>query len=332
MLPTDPHPGELTERWSARNYAPLPVVLTWGEGSRVRDVEGREYLDFLAGYSALNFGHRHPRLVAAARRQLERVTLVSRAFDHDQYGPFCRDLALLCGKDLVLPMNTGAEAVETALKTARKWGYRVKGVAPDRATVVVARRQLPRPDDHAGVGVDRRGRARRPRPVHARLPAGALRRPARRRGGDRRDDGGRARRAGAGGGGRRRAAAGLPARAARAVHPYGGPARRRRGPERARSHGPDVRLRPGGRRAGRLRARQGARRRHPPGERGRRRRRRARRPPSGRARLHVRRQPAGLRGRPRGGRPAARGRAAGRALPGSGAAWPSASAGSTRGS
>jgi ornithine--oxo-acid transaminase len=127
----------LTRRWSAHNYDPLPVVLAHGEGVRVVDVDGHEYLDFLAAYSALNFGHRNPRLLAAARRQLERVTLVSRAFDHDMYGPFCRDLATLCGKDLVLPMNTGAEAVETALKAARKWGYRVKGVPPEQASVVV---------------------------------------------------------------------------------------------------------------------------------------------------------------------------------------------------
>ena len=87
------------------------------------DVDGRRYLDLLAGYSALNFGHRHPRLVAAAIRQLGRATLVSRAFDHDQFGPFCAELADLCGMDMVLPMNTGAEAVETAIKVARKWAY-----------------------------------------------------------------------------------------------------------------------------------------------------------------------------------------------------------------
>ncbi|MBO0822168.1 MAG: ornithine--oxo-acid transaminase, partial [Nocardiopsaceae bacterium] len=95
------------------------------------------YLDLLAGYSALNFGHRHPRLIAAAAAQLERVTLVSRAFDHDQFGPFCEELAELCGMEMVLPMNTGAEAVETAIKVARKWGYTVRGVRPDRALIVV---------------------------------------------------------------------------------------------------------------------------------------------------------------------------------------------------
>ena len=101
------------------------------------DVDGRRYLDCLAGYSALNFGHRHPRLVAAAQRQLDRVTLTSRAFEHDQFGPFCDELAELGGKDMVLPMNTGAEAVETAIKIARKWGYQVKGVPDGEAKIIV---------------------------------------------------------------------------------------------------------------------------------------------------------------------------------------------------
>ena len=120
----------------AHNYNPLPVVIAEAEGSWVTDVDGRRYLDMLAAYSAINFGHRHPRLVAAAQRQLERVTLVSRAFEHDQFGPFCAELAALAGMDMVLPMNTGAEAVETAIKTARKWGYEVKGVPADEAVIV----------------------------------------------------------------------------------------------------------------------------------------------------------------------------------------------------
>jgi ornithine--oxo-acid transaminase len=102
----------------------------------VTDVEGRRYLDLLAAYSALNFGHAHPRLVAAARRQLDRLTLVSRAFQHDQFGPFCAELADLAGMEVVLPMNTGAEAVETAIKVARKWGYTVKGVPHDQAVIL----------------------------------------------------------------------------------------------------------------------------------------------------------------------------------------------------
>jgi ornithine--oxo-acid transaminase len=123
--------------YSAHNYHPLPVVIAEGEGAWVTDVEGRRYLDMLAAYSAINFGHRHPRLVAAAQRQLDRVTLVSRAFDHDQFGPFCAELAALAGMEMVLPMVSGAEAVETAIKTARKWGYEVKGVPDGEAVIVV---------------------------------------------------------------------------------------------------------------------------------------------------------------------------------------------------
>jgi ornithine--oxo-acid transaminase len=126
------------EQWTAHNYHPLPVVIADAYGAWVTDVDGRRYLDCLAGYSALNFGHRHPVLVRAAQEQLERITLTSRAFLHDQFGPFCHELAELCGMDLVLPMNTGAEAVETAIKVARKWGYKVKGVPDGKATIVVA--------------------------------------------------------------------------------------------------------------------------------------------------------------------------------------------------
>lgn len=123
---------------SAHNYDPLPVVISHGQGAWVTDVEGRRYLDCLAGYSALNFGHGHPALLAAAHRQLDRVTLTSRAFGNDQLGPLCADLSALLGKDMVLPMNTGAEAVESGLKVARKWGYEVRGVPPGRARIVVA--------------------------------------------------------------------------------------------------------------------------------------------------------------------------------------------------
>ncbi|GAB3577247.1 ornithine--oxo-acid transaminase [Amycolatopsis endophytica] len=128
----------LDERWSTHNYHPLPVVIAEAEGSWVIDVEGNRYLDFLSAYSALNFGHRHPALVAAARDQLDRVTLTSRAFHHDQLGPFCRELAELTGTEMVLPMNSGAEAVESALKIARRWAYEVKGVPDGRAEIVVA--------------------------------------------------------------------------------------------------------------------------------------------------------------------------------------------------
>ncbi|MFJ6655131.1 ornithine--oxo-acid transaminase [Streptomyces sp. NPDC091377] len=126
------------EAHSAHNYHPLPVVVATAEGAWMTDVEGRRYLDLLAGYSALNFGHGNRRLVEAARAQLERVTLTSRAFYHDRFAAFCQELAELCGMEMVLPMNTGAEAVETAVKTARKWGYRVKGVPWEMAKIVVA--------------------------------------------------------------------------------------------------------------------------------------------------------------------------------------------------
>ena len=108
------------------------------EGSWVEDVEGRRYLDMLAGYSALNFGHRHPALTEAAHRQLDRLTLTSRAFHNDRLAYFAERLAALTGQDMVLPMNTGAEAVESGIKVARKWAYEVKGVPADRATIVVA--------------------------------------------------------------------------------------------------------------------------------------------------------------------------------------------------
>ncbi|SEB67269.1 ornithine--oxo-acid transaminase [Streptomyces sp. 2224.1] len=126
------------EAHSAHNYHPLPVVVATAEGAWVTDVAGRRYLDMLAGYSALNFGHGNRRLLDAARAQLERVTLTSRAFHHDRFGDFCTQLAALCGMELVLPMNTGAEAVETAVKTARKWGYQVKGVPDGHAKIIVA--------------------------------------------------------------------------------------------------------------------------------------------------------------------------------------------------
>ncbi|WP_432477695.1 ornithine--oxo-acid transaminase [Nocardioides sp. GXQ0305] len=127
---------ELTEGYAAHNYHPLRVVLTEGQGAWVSDVEGRRYLDCLAGYSALNFGHGHPQLLKRAHEQLDRLTLTSRAFYNDQLGPFARDLAALTGKEMILPMNSGAEAVETAIKVARKWGYLVKGVHEERANIV----------------------------------------------------------------------------------------------------------------------------------------------------------------------------------------------------
>ena len=128
---------EEADRYSAHNYHPLPVVLERGEGSWVWDVEGNRYLDMLSSYSAVNQGHRHPAIIAAAREQLDRLTLTSRAFHNDRMGPFLRELCEASGFDAALPMNTGAEAVETAIKMVRKWGYEVKGVPDDRAEIIV---------------------------------------------------------------------------------------------------------------------------------------------------------------------------------------------------
>ncbi len=127
----------LEDRYSAHNYHPLDVVIHRAEGVWVYDVEGRRYLDCLSAYSAVNQGHCHPRIVRALIEQAQRVTITSRAFRNDQFGPFCRELCELTGYEMVLPMNSGAEAVETAIKTARKWGYTIKGVEPDRAEIIV---------------------------------------------------------------------------------------------------------------------------------------------------------------------------------------------------
>jgi ornithine--oxo-acid transaminase len=129
---------ERAEARTAHNYHPLPVVVAHAEGAWMTDVDGRRFLDLLAGYSALNFGHGHPALLAAAHRQLDQLTLTSRAFVHDRFADFCAALGDLCRKDMVLPMNTGAEAVETAIKVSRKWGYEVKGVPADQAKIIVA--------------------------------------------------------------------------------------------------------------------------------------------------------------------------------------------------
>jgi ornithine--oxo-acid transaminase len=126
-----------TETWSAHNYKPLPVVLERGEGCWVWDVDGRKYLDMLAAYSALNQGHRHPEILEAMRDQASRLTLTSRAFHNGRMGGFLRELCRATGFEKALPMNTGAEAVETAIKAARKWGYLHKGVEEDRAEIIV---------------------------------------------------------------------------------------------------------------------------------------------------------------------------------------------------
>lgn len=128
---------QLTEQYSANNYHPLDVVIERAEGVWVWDADGQKYLDCLSAYSALNQGHRHPAIFAAMTEQAQRVTLTSRAFHNAEMGPFLRDLCGVTGMEMALPMNTGAEAVETAIKTARKWGYTVKGVAKDQAEIIV---------------------------------------------------------------------------------------------------------------------------------------------------------------------------------------------------
>lgn len=127
---------KLGEQFTAHNYSPLKVVLSRGQGAWVWDVEGKQYLDMLAGYGGVNFGHCNPRFMRCAVEQLGRITLTSRAFYSDQIGPFCKELAEFCGLDLVLPMNSGAEAIETAIKAARRWGYQVKGIPEDRAKII----------------------------------------------------------------------------------------------------------------------------------------------------------------------------------------------------
>jgi ornithine--oxo-acid transaminase len=132
------NPIELERRYSAQNYLPLPVVLTSGAGAHVWDSDGRRYVDMMGAYSAASHGHGHPRIRAALTAQAARLAVPSRAYYNDQLGPFLAELCARCGMDAALPMNTGAEAVETAIKAARRWGYRCKGIPRDRAEIIVA--------------------------------------------------------------------------------------------------------------------------------------------------------------------------------------------------
>jgi ornithine--oxo-acid transaminase len=131
-------PFELEGRYSARNYEPLPVVLTRGSGAHLWDVDGRRYIDMMSAYSAASHGHGHPRILAALEAQARRLAVPSRAYYNDKLGPFLAEVCKRTGLDAALPMNTGAEAVETAIKAARRWGYRVKGIPRDRAEIIVA--------------------------------------------------------------------------------------------------------------------------------------------------------------------------------------------------
>ncbi len=126
----------VTDKYGARNYLPLPVVLSKGEGVWVEDPEGNRYMDMLSAYSAMNFGHRHPKIIQALKDQADQITLTSRAFHNDQLGPFTEKLARLTGKEKVLPMNTGAEAVETALKAARRWAYQNRNIPSNQAEII----------------------------------------------------------------------------------------------------------------------------------------------------------------------------------------------------
>jgi ornithine--oxo-acid transaminase len=127
---------EVAEHYGANNYHPLPIVITTAKGVWVKDPEGNKYMDMLSAYSALNHGHRHPRIVKALVDQSKKLTLSSRAFNNDQIGPFLKELCEFAGYEMALPMNSGAEAVETALKTVRKWGYKVKGVPEGKAEII----------------------------------------------------------------------------------------------------------------------------------------------------------------------------------------------------
>ncbi|WP_042470364.1 ornithine--oxo-acid transaminase [Bacillus ndiopicus] len=125
-----------TENFGANNYHPLPIVISEAEGVWVKDPEGNKYMDMLSAYSAVNQGHRHPKIIEALKKQADRVTLTSRAFHSDQLGPWYEKVSKLTNKEMVLPMNTGAEAVETAIKAARRWAYDVKGVAENQAHII----------------------------------------------------------------------------------------------------------------------------------------------------------------------------------------------------
>jgi ornithine--oxo-acid transaminase len=129
---------ELEDRHSAHNYHPLPVVLARGEGAHLWDIAGRRYIDMMSAYSAVSHGHGHPRILAVLAEQAKRLAVPSRAFHNDRLGPFLAKLCAVTGLAAALPMNTGAEAVETAIKAARRWGYKVKGIAPDKAEIIVA--------------------------------------------------------------------------------------------------------------------------------------------------------------------------------------------------
>ena len=291
----------LERQFSAPNYHPLPVVLTRGEGAYLWDTDGRRYVDMMSAYSAVSHGHGHPRILAALEAQARRLAVPSRAYHNDRLGPFLEKLCAVTGLDAALPMNTGAEAVETAIKAARRWGYRVKGIARDRAEIIVAEGNFHgRTTTIVGFSSEalyrdgfgpftpgfRRRAVRRSRGDGARDHAEYCGRP------DRADPGrGRHHRAAQG-----LARAGCGACATRAWRP----ADRRRGAVGARPHRRLVRLPARERPSRRAGAGQGAGRRRAAGLGVRRHARAHGRLHAGLARLDLRRQPAGGRGRARG--------------------------------
>ena len=297
---------EAEDRHGAHNYDPLRIVLCRGEGVWVRDVEDRRYFDALSAYSAMNFGHRHPRLVRAATEQLERLTLTSRAFHNDQLGPFCAELAEFCGQRSRAADEHGRRGGRDGDQARAKVGLRAQGRRTGSRRDRRVRRQLPWPHDHDRRLLRRPAGADRLRPLRSRVRPGALRRPGRAALGRRREHRRLPRRADPRGGRSHHPARRLPRRRAVDLRRGRRPARRRRGPVRSRPRRPALRVRPRARAARPLPARQGARRGHPAGLGGRGHRRGPRRPPPRRARQHVRRQPARLRRRPRGPAPAGR--------------------------
>ncbi len=184
-LARDAAPADLERRYGAANYHPLAVTLQRGAGVWLFDSDGRRYLDMMSAYSAVSFGHGHPTLVRVLGEQAARLAVTSRAFHSDQLGPFLRAVCEATGMAKALPMNTGAEAVETAVKAARKWGYKVKGIAERPCRDHRRRRQLRRPDDDHRRLFERGPVPRRLRPVHARLRQRAVRQLRGARGGHR---------------------------------------------------------------------------------------------------------------------------------------------------
>src|SRR6516162_3215013 len=205
---------ELERRYSARNYAPLAVVLARGEGAHLWDTAGRRYIDMMSTYSAASHGHAHPRILAALNAQAQRLVVPSRAYFNDRLGPFLAELCRLTGLDAALPMNTGAGAVETAIKAARRWGYRVKGIPRERAEIIVADGNFHGRTTTVISFLDRGRLPRRLWPIHAWFPLGPVRRSCRLRTSHRAQHRRRAGRAHSGRGWHHRAACGIPRRAA----------------------------------------------------------------------------------------------------------------------